>query len=98
MTNEDVETVTDGVARVMKDMLAVRDLRIAALEAKVTLLETKAASGGVRWRGIWEPGMSYREGGLCTRSGALWLATQDTTATPGESPAWVLVVKRGRAE
>jgi hypothetical protein len=97
VTAEDIEVVTSGVAVVLKQMLTVRDLRIAALEAKIALLETKAASGGVRWRGIWEPGV-YPEGVLCTRSGSLWLAMQDTTATPGESAAWVLVVKRGRAE
>ena len=37
-------------------------------------------------------------GSLITRSGALWLATRETAATPGRDDSWRLVVKSGRAQ
>lgn len=94
MTEADIETITGGVAVVMKDMLKTRDLRIAALEAKIALLEKRPA---LKWAGIWAPG-GYDACSLCTRSGSLWLSTEATMQQPGEGPHWRLIVKKGQAE
>lgn len=94
MTAEDIEIVTDGLAPVRRELFQKRDLRIAALEAKIALLEKRPA---LKWAGIWAPG-GYDACSLCTRSGSLWLSTEATMQQPGEGPHWRLIVKKGQAE
>jgi hypothetical protein len=48
------------------------------------------------YRGVYEAGMSAKDGEAVTFGGSLWIANQDTSEKPGESPAWRLAVKRGR--
>jgi hypothetical protein len=54
-----------------------------ALRARVTVLETKAAT--VAWAGEHESGKSYRAGELVRRKGSVWLCLKDTSASPGMS-------------
>jgi hypothetical protein len=46
--------------------------------------------------GIHKTGSAYESGDVVTRGGSYWVAKKQTIGTPGESPDWRLVVKRGR--
>jgi hypothetical protein len=46
--------------------------------------------------GIHKTNSAYEMGDVVTRGGSYWVAKTATTGTPGESPDWRLVVKRGR--
>jgi hypothetical protein len=46
--------------------------------------------------GIHKTGDAYQLGDVVTRGGSYWVAKVATRGTPGESPDWRLVVKRGR--
>ena len=45
---------------------------------------------------VHRSGQSYEAGDVVTHSGSYWVARAGTSATPGASPDWRLVVKRGR--
>jgi hypothetical protein len=77
----------------VKAVLAPRDERIAALEARIAALEERPT--GVKWAGVYEPGSNYSSGDLVTRRGGLWVALKHTALVPGASGAWRLVVKSG---
>jgi len=48
------------------------------------------------YRGVWAAG-TYEAGDMVTWSGGTWhCGAPETTAKPGDSPDWVLMVKRGR--
>jgi hypothetical protein len=68
--------------------------KFATLEARIVQLEQRPV---VKYVGTHVSGMKYSEANLCTRSGSLWIATCETSSTPGESDGWKLVVKRGAA-
>ncbi|MEO7891224.1 MAG: hypothetical protein ABIW19_14595 [Vicinamibacterales bacterium] len=69
-------------------------VRVGELEARIKQLEVRPA---VKYCGIHVEGGAYSEGNLATRTGALWLATQATSGTPGHpASGWRLVVKGGR--
>ena len=73
-----------------------RNVRLDALEARLTGLEGKQSRPGVKWMGVHSVGSAYSEGALVTRKGSLWLALRDTTSVPGTSAdSWKLVVKSG---
>lgn len=46
------------------------------------------------YRGVWTE-RGYVRGDCVTHQGSLWLAHKDTTAKPGLSQEWQLIVKRG---
>jgi integrin beta 3 len=47
-------------------------------------------------RGVHRTGMQARAGDCVTYGGSSWVATRDTTDSPGSSDAWRLMIKRGR--
>ena len=53
-----------------------------------------------RWRrvrkGVYVDGQIYVRGDMATFGGSQWHCDAETTAKPGESKDWTLVVKRGR--
>jgi hypothetical protein len=51
----------------------------------------------LRFRGVHESGRSYPRNSLVVKRGGLWVATADTTATPGTGADWQLAVKSGEA-
>jgi hypothetical protein len=55
-----------------------------------------AAQPSVHHAGTWKEG-AFKGGALCTHAGSLWLAKRATTARPGQSDAWQLIVKNGHA-
>jgi hypothetical protein len=80
------------IARVVSE--ALNDLR-AELLKRITKLEGAHAC---EWKGVWMPGMELAPGSLITDRGSLWVAVADSNGTrPGDSPAFKLIVKRGRA-
>ncbi|MBI4290584.1 MAG: carbohydrate-binding family V/XII protein [Betaproteobacteria bacterium] len=68
--------------------------RIAALEARMTEVEARAAS--LRYCGVWEEGSAYAQGNFVTHSGSVWHANTTTTSRPGTDATWTLAVKHGR--
>lgn len=67
--------------------------RCGTLQKRIDELESR--SSGVEWKGVYADGRAYKSGDLTTRSGSLWVATQDTTERPGNSGSWKLIVKAG---
>lgn len=101
------DQIADVIVNAVKLAVAPLKARIAALEAKadgtgardydarIKALEDRPA---LRYGGVYESGVTYREGTLVTRSGGLWLALKDTSRQPGTAPDdWRLVVKSGGA-
>ena len=92
------EALTRGLAPVIRNAIA----QALALEARLMALEANghrapAAVSNVRWCGVWtEKRGAVEEGALVTVGGSLWLARTTTTARPGSSRDWVLVVKGNR--
>lgn len=51
----------------------------------------------LRYCGVYQDGKAYDVGDVTTWAGSTWSCKSATTTKPGEgSPAWVLIVKRGR--
>jgi hypothetical protein len=89
-----------------KDGVSVKDLDLSydgARRFTVKLLNDDAPqersimlAGILMHRGVWAAG-GYEAGDVVTWSGGSWHCTAaTTTGKPGESPDWVLIVKRGR--
>jgi hypothetical protein len=51
---------------------------------------------GLRYLGVHVAGKTYDPGDLVTAGGSAWYCGRTTTTTPGHSPDWQLMVKRGR--
>ena len=68
----------EALAETFADLMAEVDRRIAAQPS-------------VHHAGTWKEG-AFKGGALVTDKGSLWLAKRATTARPGQSDAWQLVV------
>lgn len=95
LTSAAISIIASSLAPVIKELLKMRDDRIAALEARVVELEQRPE---LKWAGIFDPMRAYAAGSLVTRSGSLWLATALTAQQPGSSADWKLICKQGRVE
>jgi hypothetical protein len=85
----------EGVVALVKGVRDRFDGKIADLESRVAALEARPS---VKYCGTHVEGTLYREASLTTRQGSLWVATADSTSTPGTpGSAWRLIVKRGDA-
>lgn len=61
-------------------------------------LELDALKSRAPWAGVWDTDTDYALHDMVTHEGALWLALKASHGErPGPSPAWKLIVKRGRA-
>jgi len=58
--------------------------------------EKRLQLGTVIYRGVYSNGMKAMMGDSVTFGGNYWTAMEDTEDKPGDSPAWKLVVRRGR--
>ncbi len=68
--------------------------RIGPLEARIASLEADRGKG-MNYCGVHQRAQDYRRGDGVTFKGGLWIATEDTSATPGDGPAWQLASKGG---
>ena len=73
---------------------AVRQMVVEPLQKKIAELEQKQ----LHMAGTYKAGQRYRQNGLVSFQGGLWLCLADTDTRPGGgSPAWRLAVKKGSA-
>lgn len=69
--------------------------RCAAIEARLAEIESRPS---MAYRGVWDRGMEYHRGDVCTHQGSSWHCELDaaTGLQPGEGLGWKLMAKRGR--
>jgi hypothetical protein len=81
----------------LEDWRSGMDARLNSAAERLDALEAAAktkSTPGVRWAGAYESGRKYFGGELTQRNG-LWLClAEETTAAPGSSTDWRLVVHR----
>ena len=93
VTVKSLNTVLDATHGEFVKILKAQKDRIATLEAEIEKLKARPLQ---KWAGIHVTGMQDLEASLVTRGGSLWVATSQTTTTPGEAGGdWRLIVKRG---
>lgn len=81
------------IALTTANQLHVAHARCNALAQRVAELEESATA----YKGIWrEENTPYRPGALTTHKGVLWHAWKVTSARPGASSDWQLMVKHAR--
>ena len=59
-------------------------------------IDGKDGAPGLRYLGVHVAGKSYDVGDLVTSGGSAWYCGRSTTAAPGSSTDWQLMVKHGR--
>ena len=82
----------DALAAIVFGDLAFAKARADALERRLASIKSFADS----YAGTWRVGHFARDA-IVTHGGGLWAALEDTDSRPGESSAWKLIVKGGRA-
>lgn len=89
-------TATQGHVFILCKALADRlvDLESAMHAQQARIAELERAP--MRYDGPHEAGKVYDKGVFVTRDGSLWHCNYKTASTPGDGPAWVLAVKRGK--
>jgi len=87
VTHAHLEQVLEMVGREVAKHVAKLEERITTLEARPELKHV----------GTWRSGVRYEERNLVTHDGSVFMCTASTdAATPGKSPNWRLIVKRGK--
>ena len=88
VTQRELGPLLEKIGRAVAAELKPLRQRIAELE-----------QGQVHMAGTYKAGQRYRQNGLVSFQGGLWLCLADTDTRPGSgSPAWRLAVKRGDAK
>lgn len=80
--------ITSAVRSYVARALAERDRRLDALEAQ------QSKSLADLYRGSYQPNGHYDRGCLVNDHSSLWLCMRATSARPGDSADWRLVLKR----
>jgi hypothetical protein len=85
------------LTRLIVDRIAAQEHQIAALTARVAVLEARPV---IQYAGVWKAGQRYPRGTAITHDGGLWIAEAETEGErPGNGPtAWKLAVKRGEVD
>mgnify|MGYP003477076738 CR=1 FL=1 len=90
-----------------KDGSSIHSIAIERSDKRSYNLIVRDTDGG-RWElpmkldgmvmdaGVHRPGEAYEKGDAVTHGGNYWVANVDTKASPGTSPDWRLVVRRGK--
>ena len=91
------ERLADVIVSAVKAATAPLVKRLQAAEARSIELERRIAGCERReYQGVWSADRSYAKGAMATRDGSIWHSNIDENrSTPGQSPNWVLAVKRG---
>lgn len=85
--------IAAGIGAAAREILAAVGEEVTELRTRVDTLEAH----GVKYCGVHQRAMSYERGSVCTCGGSAWIVVADkTTATPGDSAAWQLMVKGTR--
>jgi hypothetical protein len=96
MTDAELDSIADAVAKAIQKSIAPLKIQIGELQMRQAILSAKAH---VNFRGVFSAGSSYSKGDAVTRQGALWIALEDTAGVPGgntpEARSWQLAVKSG---
>jgi hypothetical protein len=92
MNAKQVDELAAGVIDVIKRTIDPLKMEIAALRHEVGELKARPKQ---TWAGTHSKNVRYAEASIVTRGGSLWIATRETAATPGESPDWTMILKRG---
>lgn len=98
MTATQLDALMDAILATMTSLRDRLTKRLDVLEQQMVVATAKqAAPKGVRWAGVYREQTPFSEGELVTHKGGLWLAIADTSARPGVSADWRLVVKSREA-
>ncbi len=85
--------IAAAAGAVAREVLAAVEDEVSELRTRVDTLEAH----GVKYCGVHQRAMSYERGSVCTFGGSAWIVVADkTSATPGDSAAWQLMVKGTR--
>lgn len=76
------------------DGIATREEISALIEERFAELQTRTLAD--YHQRTFERGGHYKRGALVAWDGATWLAMTDTDVTPGTSPDWQMIAKKGR--
>lgn len=91
----DIKRFVSGLHDYLDKVLSPMNARMAAFEARINLLESQTKN--FVYLGVWESGRTYLRHNVTTRDGGMWIVrAEQTLQRPGDSPDWVLCVKRGR--
>jgi len=86
---------SDQLRDLLVELVRHLDQKDRELARRIEALEQRSAHA-LAWAGPWKSGKRYREGQFTQKDGGLWMCLADTEgATPGRSPHWKLLVKRG---
>ena len=91
-----VNDIAEVIADAITAATAPLKERLAVVEGRLAVQETKSAAGGPRWQGIYHEGRVYEEGSLLTHNGSLWLAKRTSDERPGTSRDYTLICKQGQ--
>ena len=94
MTKDELQKLMIGIAPVMREFTQ-REIEAATAPLLRRISELESAPY-LREGGIWQSGISYGAGAVCSDRGSAWVCRSPTTERPGESKNWRLLVKRGR--
>lgn len=82
--------IAAAAGAVAREVLAAVEDEVSELRTRVDALEAH----GVKYCGVHQRAMTYTRGDVVTHSGSGWIVVADkTTATPGDSSAWQLMIK-----
>ena len=88
------DTFEDVMVRVLSAVHKETDAQFAALEAKLTRLET--AMQEFKFVGQWQEIKTYKAGNFVSMGGQIYHANVDTNSRPATDSTWTLAVKSGR--
>lgn len=86
------------LATALRDMFKPLLARIEAIESGLKAAKDAIVTGGIRYRGVFDSQIVYRQGDIVTLGGSGWVSLADSNKTrPGDTGnRWQLFVKAGR--
>jgi hypothetical protein len=104
------EALAESLAATIKALVEPLAARVTELEARAPVpgpegpmgpagpagLNGKDGAQGLTYCGVHVAGKTYDAGTIVTAGGSAFHCERETTATPGSSHDWTLMVKRGR--
>jgi hypothetical protein len=86
------DAMAENHREIAADIKAAREQITKETDQKIAEIERSR----IKYHGVFEHGVVYREGSMVTKAGSLWIARGETNQTPGEgNTSWTLAVKSG---